>query len=339
MKLQQIRYLLAIVDNDFNITIAAENLYTSQPGISKQIRMLEDELGVQLFVRRGKRIAALTPAGERAVERGRRILQEVANIRGLADELRGDSTGKLRLATTHTQARYVLPPVIRGFRGEHPDVVFDIHQGTSEQLAAMSNAGEVDFVIATSSESLFPELIRLPVYQWDRVLLVPEAHPLARHESPPSLAELARHPLVTYIHSDRPESSLIRTFQTQGLAPDIAFTARDADVIKTYVRMGLGVGLVAAMAVEDGTDDDLVAIDARHLFPRLTTWIGFPKESLLRGYQMDFLNRLGPHLAPERIEQARQCDSQAEVDALFADVKLPVETHLPAPPRRKLAGC
>lgn len=339
MKLQQLRYLLAIVDNDFNITTTAESLYTSQPGISKQIRMLEDELGVELFVRRGKRIEALTHAGDRAVERGRRILQEVDNIRGLAEELRGDPGGSLRLATTHTQARYVLPPIIRGFRREHPDVVFDIHQGTSEQLANMSNTGEVDFVIATSSESLFPELTLLPVYRWDRVLLVPRDHPLAHRESPPEMAELAEHPLVTYVHSDRPESSLVRSFQVQGLSPDIAFTARDADVIKTYVRMGLGVGLVAAMAVEDGTDDDLVAMDARHLFPRLTTWIGFPKGSLLRGYQLDFLGRLGPHLNAERIEQARECDTQAEVDALFANVKLPVETHLPAPPPHRLAGC
>lgn len=336
MKLQQIRYLLAIVDNGFNITIAAENLYTSQPGISKQIRLLEDELGLQLFIRRGKRIEALTAAGERITERARRILQEVDNIRGLGRELRGDAGGTLRLATTHTQARYVLPPVIQEVRQAHPEVVFDIHQGTSEQLADMSAAGQAEFVIATGSRHRFPELITLPVYQWDRVLLVPENHPLARQPHPPDMQELARHPLVTYVFSDRPESSLVTSFRQHGLQPDIAFTARDADVIKTYVRLGLGVGLVAVMAVEPEADKDLVAIEAGHLFPRLTTWIGFRRDSLLRRYQIDFLGRLAPHLTAERVEAASRAQNQAEVDALFHNVTLPLHAHRP---RKLTAGC
>ncbi|MCP1727791.1 LysR family cys regulon transcriptional activator [Natronospira proteinivora] len=337
MKLQQIRYLLAIVDNGFNITTAAENLYTSQPGISKQIRLLEDELGLQLFIRRGKRIDALTAAGERAVERGRHIMQEVANIKNLAAELKGDAQGTLRLGTTHTQARYVLPPVIQGFRQAHPGVGFDIHQGTSDQLAGMVSAGDVDFVMATSSQHLFPGLTMLPVYQWDRVLLVPRDHPLAASRTAPTLETLSQHPLVTYVFSDRPESSLSRTFKAKGLEANIGFTARDADVIKTYVRMGLGVGLLAAMAVEEEVDKDLVTLDVQHLFPRLTTWIGFRRDSLLRGYQLDFLSRLAPHLTPERVEAARQAPDQKAVETLFEDVTLPVHAHQPKP--RVAAGC
>ncbi|MEA5446077.1 LysR substrate-binding domain-containing protein [Gammaproteobacteria bacterium AB-CW1] len=336
MKLQQIRYLLGVVDNNFNITTAAENLYTSQPGISKQIRLLEDELGVQLFVRRGKRIESLTQAGERAVVHGRRIMQEVENIRNLARELKGESRGSLRLGTTHTQARHVLPPVIQGFRKLHPEVIFDIHQGTSEQIAGMLSSGDVDFVMVTSSRERFPDLVQLPVYQWDRVLLVPRDHPLARYPKAPELEQLARHPLVTYVFSDRPESSLMQAFNAQNLRPNIAFTARDADVIKTYVRMGLGVGVLASMAVEEGSDDDLVALDARHLLPRLTTWVGFRRDSLLRQFQLDFLSRLAPHLTPERVEAAREAENQAEVDALFAEVRIPLHDN---PPRPQLAGC
>lgn len=336
MKLQQIRYLVSVVDNGFNITTTAENLYTSQPGISKQIRLLEDELGLELFVRRGKRLEALTPAGERAVEHGRRILQEAYNIRHLAREIKGESGGTLTLATTHTQARYVLPPAIQACREQHPELVFDIHQGTSEQLAGMVAGGETEFVMATSSQQLFPDLIKLPVYQWDRVLVVPKDHPLASRDRAPDMQELAPHPLVTYVFSERRESSLMKSFNAHGLTPNIAFTARDADVIKTYVRMGLGVGLVAVMAVNEEEDTDLVALEASHLFPRLTTWIGFRRDSVLRQYQLDFLTRLAPHLTAERVEAARQCRDQQEVDALFADITLPLHHHRP---RKQLAGC
>jgi len=337
MKLQQIRYLLAIVDNGFNITTASEKLYTSQPGISKQIRLLEDELGLSLFIRRGKRIEGLTPAGERAAERGRRIMQEVTNIRKLAEELKGDRQGTLRIATTHTQARYVLPPVIQGCRKAHPEVAFDIHQGTSDQIAGSVQSDEIDFVMATSSQHLFPELVMLPVYQWDRVLLVPSDHELARSPVALDMKGLSQHPLVTYVHSDRPESSLVRSFSAEGLEPNIAFTARDADVIKTYVRMGLGVGLLAAMAVEPGTDDDLIALDASQLFPRLTTWVGFKRDSVLRDYQLEFLARLAPHLTQGRIEAAREAPDQRAVEALFENIRLPVHSHQVQ--QKLAAGC
>lgn len=324
MKLQQLKYFLAVVDNGFNVTQAAEALYTSQPGISKQIRLLEDELGLKLFVRRGKRIEALTPAGEKALERVRGVLQEIDNIKNLAAELRGLTEGTLRLATTHTQARYVLPPVIEDFGAGHPDIVFDLHQGTSEQLAAMAGDQQVDFVIATGSRDLFPNLVIVPLYRWDRVLLVPTGHPLADHPGEIGLEDLVQHPLVTYVFSDRPESSLMQAFSGAGLNPRIGFTARDADIIKTYVRRGLGVGVVASMAVEDRIDDDLVMLDATRLFPRLTTWIGFRRDLLVRNHHYAFLARLAPHLSRRCVDRALAADSREAVDRLFDKDALPV---------------
>lgn len=324
MKLQQLKYFLAVVDNGFNVTQAAEALHTSQPGISKQIRLLEDELGLHLFVRFGKRIEALTPAGEKAVERVRTVVQEVHNIKNLAAELRGLSEGTLRLATTHTQARYVLPPVIEDFHADHRDIVFDLHQGSSEQLAAMAGDQQVDFVIATGSRELFPNLVIVPLYRWDRVLLVPAGHPLADHPGEIGLADLVEHPLVTYVFSDRPESSLMRAFSGAGLQPRIAFTARDVDIIKTYVRRGLGVGVVASMAVEEGVDDDLVMLDAASLFPRVTTWIGFRRNLLLRNHHYAFLALVAPHLGRRCIDLAIEADSRKAVDMMFDEDALPV---------------
>jgi LysR family cys regulon transcriptional activator len=324
VKLQQLKYFLAVVDNGFNVTQAAEALHTSQPGISKQIRLLEDELGLHLFVRFGKRIEALTPAGEMAVERVRAVVQEVHNIKNLAAELRGQSEGTLRLATTHTQARYVLPAVIEDFHADHPDIVFDLHQGSSEQLAAMAGDQQVDFVIATGSRELFPNLVIVPLYRWDRVLLVPAGHPLADHPGEIGLKDLVEYPLVTYVFSDRPESSLMQAFTGAGLIPRFGFTARDVDIIKTYVRRGLGVGVVATMAVEEGVDDDLVMLEATRLFPRLTTWIGFRRDLLLRNHHFAFLALVAPHLGRRCIDLAIAADSREAVDMMFDENALPV---------------
>lgn len=324
MKLQQLRYFLAVVENGFSVTAAADAVFTSQPGISKQIRLLEDELGVQLFERRGKRLECLTVAGEELVKRVRRVLHEVSQIKSLAEELRGEAAGELRLATTHTQARYVLPPIIREFGDAHPEVVFNVHQGTSEQIARMVAEQQVDVVIATGGENLFPGLIRLPVYRWDRIVLVPKKHELARRPGPLSLKTLASYPLVTYLFSDQPESSLMRAFDQAGQKPRIAFTARDADVIKTYVRMGMGVGVLAGMAVEAGVDEDLVAIDASGLFPRLTTWVGFRPDFLLRRFHLDFFQRLAPHLDEETIGQAIELKNSEEIAGLFNPRDIPL---------------
>jgi LysR family cys regulon transcriptional activator len=324
MKLQQLKYLLAIVDNGLNITAAAEKLYTSQPGVSKQLKLLEEELGLQLFVRKGKSLDGITPAGSKVIERARLIMQEVDNIRSLASDYFQEEEGTLSIATTHTQARYVLPDVIREFRDRYPRVSLNLHQGTSEQIADMVKANEIDFAIATGSHELFGDLLLVPSYHWDRKIVVPRDHELAALDRKPTLHDLAKFPLVTYVFSFGGQSSLKRAFTEQGLEPDVVFTARDADVIKTYVRMGLGVGIVASMAEDCSDQKDLTAVDAEGLFPRSTTWIGFRKDIVLRRYMLDFVQLFAPHISADQLEQTRHLRSQADIDRLFSGATLPV---------------
>ncbi len=324
MKLQQLKYLLAIVDNGLNITAAAEKLYTSQPGVSKQLKLLEEELGLQLFVRKGKSLGGVTAAGEKVIERARVIMQEVDNIRSLASDYFKEEEGSLSIATTHTQARYVLPDVIREFRRRYPKVTLNLHQGTSEQIADMVSANAIDFAIATGSRDLFSDLLLVPSYRWDRKIIVPRGHELTQLDGKVALDDLARFPLVTYVFSFGGQSSLKKAFAEQGLEPDVVFTARDADVIKTYVRMGLGVGIVASMAEDCDDRRDLVAIDAEGLFPRSTTWIGFRRDAALRRYMFDFIQLFAPHISEALLESTRQATTQDEIDTLFADVDLPV---------------
>jgi LysR family cys regulon transcriptional activator len=324
MTLQQLRYLLGIADSGLNITAAAERLYTSQPGISKQLKLLEQELGIQLFTRKGKSLAAITPAGHEVIARARRILREVENIRSLASDLSEEQEGTLSIATTHTQARYVLPEVIKEFRKRYPKVNLEMQQGTSEQIAELIATNRVDFAIATGGQELFPDLVLLPCYEWDRIVLVPKEHVLASAGQPLSIESLAQYPLVTYVFSLTGESSFKRAFADQGLEPDIVFTARDADIIKTYVRMGMGVGVVAAMAWECQDKKDLVAIDAVGLFPRVKTWIGFRRDTVLRGYMVDFAALFAPHLLPELTQRVASMETQTEVDELFSQITLPL---------------
>lgn len=324
MTLKQLKYLVGIVDSGLNITSAAERLYTSQPGISKQLKQLEAELGVQLFTRKGKSLSAITPAGRDVIARARKILREVDNIRSLASDLTAEQEGTLSIATTHTQARYVLPEVIRAFREVYPKVDLDLHQGTSEQIAELISTNKVDFAIATGSQHLFPHLTLLPIYRWHRIALVPKDHPLARQKKALDLKTLAEHPLVTYVFSLTGESSFKRAFHDEGLEPRVVFTARDADIIKTYVRMGLGVGVIASMAFECQDQEDLKAIDAKNLFPEVTTWLGFPRDMVLRGYMVDFIHLLAPHYSPHDIREAANLQTQQEVNELLGDIALPV---------------
>lgn len=324
MKLQQLKYLLAIVDNGLNITAAAERLYTSQPGVSKQLKLLEEELGLQLFARKGKSLGGVTAAGRQVIDRARLIMQEVENIRSLASDYYHEEEGTLSIATTHTQARYVLPSVIQAFRKQYPKVSLNLHQGTSEQIADMVAANEIDFAIATGSSELFSNLLLVPSYHWNRKILVPKDHGLAQLDRKLTLHDLAEFPLVTYVFSFGGQSSLKRAFAEQGLEPDVVFTARDADVIKTYVRMGLGVGIVASMAEDCDDKKDLAAIEAEGLFPRSTTWIGFRKDSVLRRYMLDFVSLFAPHITAEQLEQVRHARSQEDIDILFAEAQLPV---------------
>lgn len=326
MTLQQLRYLVGIVDAGLNITAAADRLYTSQPGVSKQLKLLEAELGLQLFTRKGKSLSGVTSAGKEVIARARRILLETENIRRLADDLAGEQRGTLSIATTHTQARYVLPEIIRGFREQFPDVSLELHQGTSEQIAELIGEGRVDLAIATGSRELYPDLVMLPCYHWDRIVLTPQDHELARQSDALDLESLAAHPLITYVFSLTGESSFLQAFRARGLDPNVVFTARDADVIKTYVRMGLGVGVVASMAYACDDRDDLAWIDAVGLFPRCTTWIGFRRDQVLRDYTTQFIAALAPHLDADLIAEAAGLDDQSDVDALFADIELPLRS-------------
>ncbi len=322
MKLHQLRYLVAVVENGLNITAAAQRLHTSQPGVSKQLKLLEEELGFQIFLREGRALTRITPVGAQIVERAQRVLAEMKSIKRLSDDLRNETGGSLSIGTTHTQARYVLPEVIRGFRERYPDVKLHLHQGTSEQIAQMMVADQIDFAIATGSQQLFPETVTLPIYRWHRTVVVPQGHALAG-EKRLSLKALSRHPLITYTFSFTGPSSLNDIFTAAGLEPNVVLTARDADVIKTYVRLGLGVGIVASVALESPADDDLVELDASHLLPAHTTWVGFRRGALLRRYMYEFLHALAPHLDRRSVDRVK--DQQPEdVARAFAEVQLPM---------------
>ncbi len=263
-----------MVQNGLNVTTAAQALHTSQPGVSKQIRLLEEELGLTLFVRDGRALKRLTPAGEEVAARALRMLREAQALKSLAKDLKQSDRGSLSIGTTHTQARYVLPRVIRDFRQKYPDVQLHLHQGTSDQIAEMATLDRIDFAINTGSQDKFPDFVLLPIYSWHRQIIVPKDHPLAQIAKP-TLQQLAEYPLVTYVFSFTGPSSLQQQFARAGLEPNVSLTARDADVIKTYVRLGLGVGVVASMAIEPEDEKDLAVVEAGHLFPSHITWIGF----------------------------------------------------------------
>ncbi len=303
MNLQQLRYLCAVVDHGLNVSTAAEALFTSQPGISKQIRLLEDELGLSVFVRQGKRLASLTPAGEIVVATARRAMREVTNLKRVAEEFRGEDAGTLSIATTHTQARYVLPKVLREFANRFPKVRVILHQGNPLQVAEQTSRGEVDVGIATEALADYPQLVTLPCYEWNRVLLVPKHHPLAKSKAL-TLEGLARFPLVTYDGSFTGRTAMNAAFTAQGLEPNVVLSALDADVIKTYVELGMGVGIVAQMAYDPVRDTAFEKLDASHLFAPSVTRLGLRHGVFLRGYVYAFITLFAPQYTRSAIEAA-----------------------------------
>jgi LysR family transcriptional regulator, cys regulon transcriptional activator len=322
MKFQQLRYLVAVHENELNMTVAARHLHASQPGVSRQIALLEEELGLQLFERQGRSLVRTTEAGEDIIARAATILRELQNIRRTSSELANVDGGTLSIATTHTQARYVLPEVIRTFRARYPKVRLHIHQGTSEQIADMTSRNLVNFAIATGSEDLFAQLVRLPVYRWHRAVVVPKGHALAS-AGKITLKKLAAFPIVTYEFSFSGRSSLPALFEAAGLSLDVALTARDADVIKTYVRIGLGVGILACVAINSTADTDLVAVEASHLFEGHSTWIGFRRGSVLRAYMYDFIELLAPHLPKKLVRKAELFKTQEELNRDLGKLVIP----------------
>lgn len=303
MNLQQLRYLREVARRGLNVSEAAAALHTSQPGVSKQIRLLEQELGVTLFVRSGKRLTEITPPGRQALALAQRVLDDVANLKRLGEEFGGESRGSLTIATTHTQARYALPEVIRGFRGRYPDVRLAIRQGNPVQIAEAVISGEADIAIATEAIALYDQLVMLPCYQWNHCIVVPPRHPLLK-AGPLSLEAIARHPLVTYDFAFAGRTRIERAFEQRGLTPNVVLTALDADVIKTYVRLGLGVGIIARMAYDPALDKGLAMRDASHLFEASVTRIGLKRGAYLRGFVYDFIQRFAPHLTRPTVEAA-----------------------------------
>ncbi len=323
MKLQQLRYIWEVAHHELNVSATAQSLYTSQPGISKQIRLLEDELGVEVFARSGKHLTHVTPAGEVILEAAGKILRTVEGIKQVAQEYSDEKKGSLSIATTHTQARYALPATISSFMASYPDVSLHMHQGTPMQISELAADGAVDFAIATEALELFSDLIMMPCYRWNRCILVPKDHPLTQLSSI-TIEDVAAHPIVTYVFGFTGRSKLDEAFQEKGLKPKVVFTAADADVIKTYVRLGLGIGIVAAMAYDAEQDSDLVALDASHLFSSSVTKIGCRRSTFLRGYMYDFIEQFAPHLTRAVVEEAFQRHTKAELEELFSHLELPV---------------
>lgn len=324
MKLQQLRYLVEIVNQNLNITEAAETLYTSQPGISKQVRLLESELGINIFERNGKHIKGLTPAGEKIIAISRELLVKAQSIKSVAEEQTSPNRGILRIATTNTQARYMLPKVIEKFKSKYPEVSLHLHQGSPSQIYDALMAGEVDLAITTEAQYLFENAILLPCYLWNRSVVVKPDHPLAsfvQQNRKLTVEELGKYDLITYTFGFTGRSDLDHAFNKVGILPNIVFTATDADVIKTYVRLGLGVGIMASMAYTE-QDDDLMAIDASHLFQSSMTQIAFKRGSFLRNYMYDFISYFSPHLTKMKVEEAEQLRDNNAILRLFESTKL-----------------
>ncbi len=304
MNFQQLRSVREAVRQDFNLTAVAQVLNTSQPGVSRQIRELEDELGIEIFVRAGKRLTGLTPPGETIVPIVERLLLDADNLRRAGNDYAAQGRGKLAIAATHSQARYALPTAVRDFRGTHPDVVLHLHQGSPQQVAEMLLSGEADIGIATEALSRYPELVALPCYRWTHSVVVPPGHPLLDDAQPLTLQRLAAYPIITYDAGYTGRAHIDEAFRRQGLEADLVLTAMDADVIKTYVELGLGVGIVASIAYDEERDRHLRALDARHLFAMNMTRLAVRRGAWLRGYAYDFIQTFASPLTRGVVEKA-----------------------------------
>ena len=314
MNFQQLRSVLETVRCGFNLTDVAQMLYTSQPGVSRQIRELEDELGIEIFVRRGKRLTGLTAPGEALLPMVQSILVQSSNLRRISDDFRQNTQGKLSVAATHTQARYALPQVVQDFRRLFPHVVLNLHQGSPKQVAEMLLSGEADIGVATEALARFPQLLALPCYRWTHSVVVPQGHPLLAQTGPVQLDQLARYPIITYVHGYTGRSNIDEAFAQAGLHPDIVLTAMDADVIKTYVELGLGIGIIASMAYQADRDTKLSLLDVGNLFENNTTRIALRKGYFLRGFAYEFIELCSPKLDEAKVKAALKPESDIDLD-------------------------
>jgi len=321
MKLQQLRYIYEVSQNNLNVSATAEKLFTSQPGVSKQIRLFEDELGIEIFVRSGKHLTAVTPPGELILTIAEQILNQSSQIKKIADEYSNHHEGQLSIATTNTQARYDLPMMIDVYNQTYPNVKLKMHQGSPDQIAEFAIKGEVDIAIATE-EFTSPQLVMLPCYRWNRCILVPKGH-LLTQKNTVSLKQLSEQPLITYVRGFAERRELDKAFELANFNANVVFAATDADVIKTYVRLGLGVGIISQMAYDSELDDDLVCIDARNLFDDNTAYLAFTRTLYFREFMYDFIKQFAPHLTKEVVQLAQKTKSHEAINALFAEIELP----------------
>lgn len=307
MKLQQLRYLYEVAKHGLNISAAAERLYTSQPGVSKQIRLLEDELGIEIFVRNGKRVVGITEPGKAILDITARLLREAENIKMAGKDYNNAGSGSLVIATTHTQACYALPQTVNAFVQHYPGVNLVLHQGNPTQVAQMVIAGEADIAIATETIAEVKELVSMPCHQWHHCVITPPKHPLLK-EKTLSLEAIARYPIVTYDTAFAGRSRINRAFERKSLMPRVVLTAIDSDVIKTYVELGLGIGIVAQMAFDPQQDKGLRMLDASHVFESSTTRIGLRHGTYLRGYVYEFIRLFAPHLSRDVVDATMRGD-------------------------------
>ena len=303
MKLHQLKYIHEVARQGLSISAAAEALHTSQPGVSKQIQMLEDELKLQIFQRNGKRLTGITEPGRHIVKLAATVMLEMQNIKRVGDEFAKVETGTLTIATTHTQARYKLPAAVKQFIEMYPHVKLNIHQGNPTQVTTQVANGDADIGIATEAINLDDRLLCLPCYEWNRCVVVPKGHRLI-DAIPITLAKIASFPLITYDFAFTGSTIVSKVFHDAGVMPNVVLSAIDADVIKTYVSLGLGVGLIANMAYDEERDKDLVRIDCSHLFPASTTYLGVRKDAFLRGYLYGFIELLAPKFGRREVDEA-----------------------------------
>ena len=302
MKLQQLRCIFQIVQSEFNISKASEVLNTSQPGVSKQIKLLEDEIGIKIFQRNGKRLVNLTEPGELILSSIETILQESNNIKVISEEYIEKDQGTFTIATTHTQARYKLPKVVEEFVKKYPKTNLNIHQGNPSQVTDQIINGEADVGIATESINLSEDILTIPCYQWNRCIVMPKNHPLTEVRKI-TLEDLAAYPMITYDYAFTGSTIVSEVFKNANIEPNIMLTAIDADVIKTYVSLNMGIGLIAEMAFDASTDYPMVSRDVSHLFPLSTTYIGIRRENFLRKYTSDFIRMFIPKVSENELKK------------------------------------
>jgi LysR family cys regulon transcriptional activator len=301
VKLQQLRYICEVARRGLNVTTAAERLFTAQSGISTQIRLLEEELNTQIFERHGKRLTGVTQAGEAIIAMAERILTETENIRQVAQQLNDESKGTLSIATTHTQAYHALPEIIAKFSESFPGVKLRIHQGDTQQIYDMLLSRTADVAVTTATKNMPKELVMLPYREWHLAVITPPDHPLTK-EPELTLEALAKYPLITYDHEVAGRTAVNQAFTDAGLLTNIALTALDSDIIKKYVKLGMGVGLIAETALEEDRDSDLAILSAEHLFRPSTSCVCVHRGRHLRGYVYSFITHITPQLSHDAVE-------------------------------------